>query len=243
MPEIDQSYSTSNNTIFHKNKNITKINNYEYRIINLNDLKNKNNNHKFGNSIDDSIDDINKNNKHIPYINDKERMNHINNILAKKKDKKLNQVLKPGGEGMQYLINTLKKYQMIQQKQQQRKKQKQKFFNMQPESDEEMNDSYQHPFNKFNGFNIGNYNNQHPNYKNYMYDNKMNNNNNVKLDMKKESNNYNDKLPIINSNNNAQKKYGIVNQTQMIFKRNNDPEKKQPFANQNHQISNNQEKV
>jgi len=76
MPEIDQSLtnslSTSINTIFHKNKNITKINNYEYRIINLNDLKNKNN-------------DYNNNNyNHIPHIN-KERNNHYNNIMAKKK--------------------------------------------------------------------------------------------------------------------------------------------------------------
>jgi len=32
MPEIDQSLSNSYNTIFHKNKNITKINNYNIEL-------------------------------------------------------------------------------------------------------------------------------------------------------------------------------------------------------------------
>jgi len=51
MPEIDQTNSTSYNSFLYKNKNITKINNYEYRILNLNDLKNKNK-YKYGNDND-----------------------------------------------------------------------------------------------------------------------------------------------------------------------------------------------
>jgi len=54
--EIDQFSSPTNcNSILYGNKNVTKINSYEYRIINLNDLKNKNNKYKNGNNIYNNI--------------------------------------------------------------------------------------------------------------------------------------------------------------------------------------------
>ncbi|KAL6601841.1 hypothetical protein U3516DRAFT_802211 [Neocallimastix sp. 'constans'] len=141
MPEIDQTNSTSYNSFLYKNKNITKINNYEYRILNLNDLKNKNK-YKY------------------------ERSNHFSNSMTKKKDKKLNQVLQPGGEGMQYLINTLKKYQMMQQKQQQWNKQRSKFYNLTSkvfDDDESSDNSFDNIYNKYNGLPIINPNNNSQN--------------------------------------------------------------------------------
>ena len=43
---------------------------------------------------------------------------------------------------------------------------------------------------------------------------------------------------------NLQNKYGIMNQTQIVFKRKTDVDKKQQqYVNQCHQLQNNQEKV
>jgi len=110
--------------------------------------------------------------------------------MSKKKDKKLNQVLQPGGEGMQYLINTLKKYQIMQQKQQQRKKQIAKYYNLQSKvfDKEDSDDSFNNnSYNKYHGLDIGNYNNQNISYKkmhtnignkNYIYDGRLANNEN-----------------------------------------------------------------
>jgi len=107
--------------------------------------------------------------------------------MTKKKDKKLNQVLQPGGEGMQYLINTLKKYQMMQQKQQQWNKQRSKFYNLTSkvfDDDESSDNSFDNIYNKYNGVGVVNYskitNNRktHNNIeKNYIYDERITNNN------------------------------------------------------------------